>query len=216
MFKSTIERPLKGIKRMENALRRKGKSAVEVRLFKLSQEDWLVDNAMPPMFGATLDSHRIANLMMLAQSRQMFNQAPLEGLREYINNQIVGVFKNPNSSDEAVHIAFIRTTVIAYITEVMIEQLVGSGVLQADDNFIQHANSHKAAFMNFIYDVQKRKNETGRYALSGSNYREIEEFANMAVSLMQNVYIGDWYAAYAIVYVRLLAQRMGVDVNVWM
>lgn len=216
MFKSTIERPLNGIKRMENALRRKGKSAAEVCLFKTSQEDWLINNAMPPMFGATLDSHRVANLMMLAQSRQMFEQPALEGLREYIDTQIVGVFKNPNSSDEAVHIAFIRTTVIAYITEVMIEQLVGSGVVQADDAFIQHANSHKAAFMNFIDDLQKRKNETGRYALSGSNYREIEEFANMAVSLMQGVYIGDWYAAYAIVYVRLLAQRMGVDVNVWM
>lgn len=210
-----LSKALNAISKQEKRLVQNKKfTRKELQVFKQQQIAWVLANLMPPMVGCKA-YNGIQQTLTTACFRveDEFSSADMDAFLEYTDKHIYAVFTNPESTDLERNRAFTRITGLAYILETLIEILVERDLLEMTDSFVSAMKSHHAAVENFIDDVSSRKERTGKWALSGSNYREIDEFRNMGIGMLKGVYVAEWYTAFSIVMYRFLANRLGCDLK---
>lgn len=178
-----------------------------------SQKNFILTNLLPPMFGINLKLDIDTALIAARNQHTDFTPSDVDNLLNYFDTQIYGVFQDADSSQEMRNRAFMRITGLAYMIEVLAEILVERDVIELDGKLPMQLKSHTHALMNFIQEVSERKEKTGKWALSGSNYREIDEFKEMAKGMMRGIWISEWYMAFSVVLYRFIANRLGCNVK---
>lgn len=214
------------IKRAMNAIRQRkkhfthsflgvGKRAMSKRQFaalQQQQQRCIMQTILPPLVGINSNINTQQMLVAATNRHVEFTDADIDKLLYYLDS-LVEIFKLPNTSEQQRNDAFIRIAGIAYLVETLNTVLVERDAIVLDDKLNSQLKSHTAALMNFINDVSERRQLTGKWALSGSNVREIDEFTAMAKGMLKVLYISEWYTAYAIVLYRFIANRMGCEIK---
>lgn len=209
-----IEKALSTIKQREKQLTKcKQFTKQQFKDLRENQQNFILANLLPPMFGITLKLGIDTALLIARNQHTDFAARDIDDLQDYLDTQIYGVFQDADSSQEMRNRAFMRITGMAYMVEVLSEILIERDVIEMDGKLPMQLKSHGNALMNFIQEVSERKERTGNWALSGSNFREIDEFREMAKGMMRGIWISEWYTAFSVVLYRFIANRLGCKVK---
>ena len=208
-----INKALSAITMQEKRMLKQGYNRQVVNNFKKRQSNFVMHAVMPPFIGVNKLNTATQMLTAAMCNSNEFTTQDIEAFIGYLDKQVYQVFKDPRRTEADRLYAFMRITALAYMVETLLEIMVERASLVLSDTFMSTMKSHNAAINQFIAEVNDRRQRVDKWALSGNNYRQIDEFRDMAVGLLKNVYIDEWYTAYTAVYYRFIAIRMGAEVK---
>ncbi len=212
----------KDLKAIFDAIERKKKKMAKqvnkglVFILEKQETDYVAKHIMPELIGATMRNHSKQNLLLLANNTRDFVENQIHEFNVWLSLNVYGVLKDPESSNDKRRAAIAKITAIGYMSDVLSDLLQQKDDLILDDEMVKFLNNHTNAVNSFVNSIDERHKKTGKFGVSGDNMCEIDKMREMALSMMRGVSVGEWYTAYAIVFYRIVATRMGVAVSDWL
>lgn len=184
------------------ALRKKHGKAYTGIIIKA--ETFVVKYQMPPFVDSTFKTPTPIGMRLLLANNKPLSLAAITSIVEYYNHNLELMKQRSDKSREA----FVRIISLMYFVDALIDILIGRDELVLTDELKQRFKSYTAAILNFMEDIDRRKTETGVYALSGNNVLEAAESLDTIKAILGVVTVSEWYNTYQLILDRFMLKEL--------
>lgn len=172
--------------------------------FVIEAETFVVKYQMPPFVDSTFTTPTPIGMRLLLANNKPLSLAAITSIIEYYNHNLELLKQRSERSREA----FVRIVSLMYFVDALIDILIGRDELVLTDELKQRFKSYTSAILNFMEDIDRRKTETGVYALSGDNVLEAAESLDTIKAILSVATVSEWYSTYQLILDRFILKRL--------
>nr|DAR80749.1 MAG TPA: hypothetical protein [Caudoviricetes sp.] len=188
-------------KRIKSLSKKYGKAYIG---FVTQAEMFVVKCQMPPFVDSTFKTPTPIGMRLLLANDNPLSLAATTSIVEYYSHNLELLKQRSNRSREA----FVRIVSLMYFVDALIDILIGRNELVLTDEVKQRFKSYTSAILNFMEDIDRRKTETGVYALSGNNVLEAAESLDTIKAILSVATVSEWYSTYQLSLDRFILKRL--------
>ena len=159
---------------------------------------------MPPFIDSTFTTPTPIGMRLLLANNKHLSLAATTSIVEYYSHNLELLKQRSDKSREA----FVRIVSLMYFVDALIDILIGRNELVLTDEVKQRFKSYTSAILNFMEDIDRRKTETGVYALSGNNFLEAAESLDTIKAILSVATVSEWYSTYQLILDRFILKRL--------
>lgn len=170
----------------------------------IQAETFVVKYQMPPFVDSTFSTPTPIGMRLLLANNKPLSLAAITSIIEYYSYNLELIKQRSDKSREA----FVRIVSLMYFVDALIDILIGRDELVLTDELKQRFKSYTSAILNFMEDIDRRKTETGVYALSGNNVLEAAESLDTIKAILSVATVSEWYSTYQLILDRFMLKKL--------
>lgn len=170
----------------------------------IQAETFVVKYQMPPFVDSTFSTPTPIGMRLLLANNKPLSLAAITSIIEYYSHNLELLKQRSDKSREA----FVRIVSLMYFVDALIDILIGRDELVLTDELKQRFKSYTSAILNFMEDIDRRKTETGVYALSGNNVLEATESLDTIKAILSVATVSEWYSTYQLILDRFMLKKL--------